>query len=286
MIQQPPVSIVILNWNGWADTIECIRSVQSITYKNYKIVVVDNSSTDSSIEKIKSEYPSLEILLSPSNLGFGGGNNIGISHSIDKGAKYIWLLNNDTIVHENSLGRLVEVAEADDMIGAVGSSISDFKFPYNTQSWGGGRISFLFGRTWHLKRPGKIDYLTAASMLIRSSIIQSVGIFDSKYFMYWEDVDLSIRIKKFGYKLAVADLSRVYHKESVSLGKENPLMDAYYNYSATRFFTKHSKIGIVPILVGSFGRIIKRLSEGNVGRARIVFYNTILALLPDVRTKE
>ncbi|GGO20000.1 glycosyltransferase family 2 protein [Deinococcus humi] len=282
MKTEPFVSIIMLNWNGWEYTIECLRSLERITYKNYKIVLIDNASTDSSIERIKSLFPNLEIIKSSSNLGFGGGNNIGIRRSIEDNSDYVWLLNNDTTVCTDALTKLVEMAESDPKIGAVGSLIVDSDFPYGVQAWGGGKVSFIFGRAWHLKKPDNIDYLTAASVLIRTSIVETLEGFDSGFFMYWEDVDLSIRIRKLGFSLAVADLSRVYHKESSSLGKKSPLMDAYYNYSATRFFKKHSKIAEIPILFGSLGRTFKRIYEGDYQRAKIVIFETKKALSDNI----
>ncbi len=278
MNDSPVVFILLLNWNGWRDTHECIVSLKNIEYLNCKLLVVDNDSVDDSVSILKSLHPDLDILSSPSNLGFGGGNNLGIEYAISRGADYIWILNNDTVVSSNALTELVKAVEDDKTIGAVGSSILDFDFPHNIQAWGGGRVSFFLGSARNLRKPGNINYITGASLLVRTSVLEEIKGFDEAFFMYWEDVDMSLRIQSLGWKITVADMSRVYHKESVSLGKKSPSSISYYNYSAVKFFKVHSKISYLPIVLGSIIRFSKRIFMSDWIGAKIVVYKTIEAL--------
>ena len=115
------VCCVVLNWNGWADTLECMGALRECTYPRLTIIVVDNGSTNDSVARIKSAYPDILLLESGSNLGFSGGNNIGIRHALALGADFVWLLNNDTRPAADALDALVEKALSDGGIGAVGS---------------------------------------------------------------------------------------------------------------------------------------------------------------------
>jgi GT2 family glycosyltransferase len=255
----PRVYIVVLNWNGWQDTVACVTSVRALTYDDYRVVVVDNGSSDGSVERVRTACPEVEILEAGENLGFSGGNNIGIRFALHQGAEYVWLLNNDTTVDPSALSAMVECAETDSLIGAVGSVIFDWSEHERVQSWGGGRITFSTGRSIHLDQRGNIDFLTGASLLLRSRALRDVGLLDDNYFMYWEDADISMRIRKAGWSLAVADDAAVFHKQSASLGKGNPIMIRYFNRSAIRFFRTHAAYPVFPIVIGSIGRLCKRL---------------------------
>ena len=117
------VTIILLNWNGKEDTIECLESLKHITYPNYEILLVDNGSTDGSVECFRERYPGMEIIENGENLGFAEGNNVGIRRAMDEGADYVLLLNNDTVVDPEFLGELVKVGESDPKIGIVGPKI-------------------------------------------------------------------------------------------------------------------------------------------------------------------
>lgn len=108
-MKKPHVSIILLNWNSADDTIDCLNSLQSLDYENYSIIVVDNASSDGSIESISAAYPEIQILRNSLNAGFAGGNNVGIKFAIDKGTDYIWLLNNDTMIDPGALTPLLNL---------------------------------------------------------------------------------------------------------------------------------------------------------------------------------
>nr|WP_163056277.1 glycosyltransferase family 2 protein [Acidithiobacillus ferrooxidans] len=265
---QPLVSIILLNWHGWRDTIACLDSLARLDYQNYHVLVVDNGSTDDSVARIRAAHPEVPIIETGRNLGFSGGCNVGIRRALDEGADYVWLLNNDTTVDPQALSAMVAVAEADPRVGAVGSVLYYLDSPKDIQAWGGGRVCFWSGRTRHHLGPvpsASLHYLTAASILIRRRAMEEVGLLDeSTFFMYWEDTDLSFRLRRAGWRLAVADQSIILHREHAATGKGSPLLDYYFSESAVRFFRRHAPIAAWPIAIGALGRLVKRVLRGNL----------------------
>ena len=263
----PTVYIILLNWQGWQDTIACLDSLKSLEYTNYRVLVVDNGSADDSVARIRAAHPGVLILETGHNLGFSGGCNVGIRRALEEGADYVWLLNNDTTVDPQALTTMVAVAVADPGVGAVGSVLYYLDSPKDIQAWGGGRVCFWSGRAHHHLTPvtsSWLHYLTAASILLYRRALEDVGLLDEKtFFMYWEDTDFSFRLRKAGWRLAVADQSIVLHREHAATGKGCPLLDYYFNESAVRFFRRYAPIPAWPISVGVLGRLTKRVLRRN-----------------------
>jgi GT2 family glycosyltransferase len=268
------VYVILLNWNGWKDTLACIDSLKRLTYPEYRILVVDNGSTNDSVHRIRTAFPDVPILEAGSNLGFAGGCNLGIRHALAQNAVFIWLLNNDTVVEPYSLQAMVEVAESDERIGAVGSVLYWMAEPSRVQAWGGGWVSFWTGRWGHHYLPaplGKLHYLTGASLLVRREALEDVGLLDEQtFFMYWEDTDLCFRFRKRGWKLAVAERSVIFHKQAASTGKDSPLLAFYGAKSSFRFFLRHSPFPVWTITIGTSGRIFKRMLRLQSGQMKAV----------------
>lgn len=266
------VVIIIVNWNGWQDTNSCLDSLKSLDYPNFRIIVIDNNSTDDSVNQISASHPNVNLIRTCHNLGFSGGCNVGISSAIDEDAEYVWLLNNDTVINQLTLKEMIILSDTNANIGAVGSRIYYMNESNKIQAWGGGSFSFWTGRTRHILSPAserKLHYITASSILIRCKTLKEIGFLDNKsFFMYWEDVDFSFRLRKAGWKIAVANDSIVYHKEHASTGNKNPTLDLYFNESAIRFYKRHTFFPLWPIIVGTTGRLIKRILEKD--KARII----------------
>ena len=262
------VYIILLNWHGWRDTIACLDSLVSLDYNDYRVLVVDNGSTDDSVARIRAAHPEVPIIETGRNLGFSGGCNVGIRRALEDGADYVWLLNNDTTVDPQALSAMVAVAEADPRVGAVGSVLYYLDSPKDIQAWGGGQVCFWSGRTRHHQGPvpsTSLHYLTAASILLRRRALEEVGLLDENtFFMYWEDTDFSFRLRKVGWHLAVAEQSIVLHREHAATGKGSPLLDYYFNESAVRFFRRYAPIAAWPIFIGVLGRLTKRVLRGNL----------------------
>lgn len=267
---RPVVWIILVNWNGWRDTVECLASLEKLVHDHFdaKTIVVDNGSTDDSVERLKEYFPGLNILLANVDLGYAGGCNIGIRKAMAEGADYVWALNNDAIVPPTALEELVTAAESDKRLGVV-ASVSYYKdAPQKIQAWGGGWISFWTGRAGHYHETvgrHKLQYITGASMLLRCTALRSVGVLDEKaYFMYWEDSDLSYRMRKAGWHLYVNPESHVLHGEySKERRSPSPLTDLWYYESAARFFRRHAPIPVYTIGFMLLFRLSRRALSWN-----------------------
>jgi len=267
------VDVLVLNWNNWKDTNECLASLQGLDYDNWKVIVLDNGSTDGSVECIRRHFPEVEVMELGENLGFAKGNNAGIRLALERGAEYVWLLNNDTTVDPNALRALVERADTDPKIGAVGSAIYSMGEPSHLQAWGGGHVSWL-GRSHHFTGPvrdERVQFLTGASLFLRCSAVRQVGLLDEGFFMYWEDADYCFRMRRAGWNLAVSGDSRVWHKEQGTVGKQSERLDFQFSKSAVRFYKRNSDIPLLPITITVFLRIAKRVVAGDWKAVRAVF---------------
>jgi GT2 family glycosyltransferase len=203
MINFPKVFIIVLHYQNWDDTNECLDSLKKIDYDNFEIMVIDNDKE---------------------NQGFAKGNNIGIKQALEKKADYILLLNNDTIVDPDFLKKLVEAGESGKQFGILGPVI--YKYPTNEIHFDGGKINRLYTKGMH--QTGATDYITGACMLIKREVIEKIGLMDEDYFLYFEDVDWCLRARRAGYKCVVVPTSKIWHKVSSS-AKENSFSYIYYH---------------------------------------------------------
>jgi GT2 family glycosyltransferase len=270
----PDVAVVIVNWNGWRDTLECLESLAQLDYPNFRVLVVDNDSSDDSVIRIREGWPGVEVIATGRNLGFSGGCNMGIRRAMARGVRYIWLLNNDTKVDSHALTAMVQRAEREARLGAVGSVLYYMDRPETVQAWGGGTVNLWTGLSRHFTSQvpeRRIDYLTGASVLLRSKALEEVGLFDEQFFMYWEDADLSFRLRERGWMLAVEPAAKIWHKEGGSIGRGTVAQDEYFVASALRFFRLHAPIPAVPIGISVSLKLIRRILVRDWARARAVW---------------
>jgi len=250
------VGIVLLNWNGLEDTLECINSLNMLSYTNYVIIVVDNNS-DEDISPLEEKYSDVVVIKNKSNDGFAKGNNIGIKRASELGCDYIWILNNDTVVATDSLDELVKVMDADSKIGAVTNLI--YYYDDKKLAWfaGGFIKNGTPGHLGYFKEidlktlSDETDYLSGCSFLARTEALNSVEGFDEKYFCYSEDVDISLRMKEIGYKLAFSKYAIVWHKVSKSAGKTHSPIKEYYKARNNIYFLNKNKYPKIYILKSS-----------------------------------
>jgi GT2 family glycosyltransferase len=287
------IAVVLLNWNGWRDTIRCLESLLVSDQVAFRIVVVDNGSTDGSADQVRewaavriatttydrnqalaggieseeakvAMFPrSLVLVLNGDNVGFGAGNNVGLSYALARGFDAVWVLNNDTTVDSGCLASMLRAIESGPHIGAAGCVTYQMDHPHTVQLWGGAHVDMVLGIALHimsLSASHRLNMLSGVSVLLRADALREIGLFDENFFMYWEDADLSFRLRSAGWALRVAPEARIWHRESSSLGgRTNRDRDHYYNESLEKFFLKHSWLPAVPICLGLTARRAKRV---------------------------
>lgn len=243
------VYIVIVNYNAQRDLKECLVSLKKLRYPSYKVVVVDNGSHDGSSQMVKAEFPWVELIELKTNLGFAGGNNVGIEYALKNNADYILLLNNDTIVEPNFLNDLVKVASQEARIGLVAPKI--LFYPDSNLVWSaGGKVNLWLGQTKHLfgeEKEDKVpsynyeaDYLPFAAVLIKKEVFEKIGLLDPAYFLVFEDTDFCLRAKRAGFRLIVCPRSKIWHKASRSFkGTQSPLYLYYIVRNKGQFMKKN-----------------------------------------------
>lgn len=232
----PLVYIVIVNYNGYEDTIECIKSLEKIEYDNYKVIIIDNNSTNNSEKIMIQKLPQYNIIQTGKNIGFAGANNIGIKYALTNNSDYVLLLNNDTIVDKFFLNNLIKNVGSKERVGISTGKI--YYYSDKKKLWyGGGSIYGIKGIGNH-KYYNKEDndnnnhekYITFASgcfMLLSKEMIKDVGYLNEDYFMYYEDVDYCKKVLNKGYKILYCPKSIIYHKISSSIGSGSELSQYY-----------------------------------------------------------
>lgn len=277
---KPLVSIIILNWNGWEDTIECLESLYQIDYANYEVVLVDNGSEDDSIGKIKeycrgklkvksiffqyyqnnkpikvfeyskkeTETKKLTIIKNDKNYGFAEGNNIGINHALNVlNPDYILLLNNDTVVDKEFLNELVQSMEKNPKIGFAGPKTYYYNYngKKNVINFAGGYLNHLMGSAHHIgineidknqyEKTSIVNFVEGSCILIRKEVLDKIGLFDTKYFAYWEEYDLCMRGLNQNYFSLYVAKAKIWHKVSSSSKGDTKI---YYLTRNRFWFTK------------------------------------------------
>jgi len=218
------VLIIIVAYNSSDYIGDCLSSLGGVDYPrdSFDVLVIDNASTDGSMDQIRKDWPAVKLIVNQKNLGFAGGNNIGFQYAVDNGFDYIYLLNQDTVVRPDFLTQAIISAEAEPDIGAVQSKLLLYQDKTKINSIGN-EIHFLgFAFAGGYKQPDRplpareITYPSGAAVLIKVAALNRVGFFNPEFFMYHEDVDLGWRIWLEGYKIKLAPGSIVYHKYEFS----------------------------------------------------------------------
>lgn len=241
MKQYPNISIVILNYNGRKVLEKCLASVFRVNYPNFSVVVVDNNSADGSLEAAKAKFSKAIFIKNEQNLGFASGNNVGIRFSLEHGADYILLLNNDTEVTSDFLAFLTAASEKNKKIGIAGPII--FKGNSKKVWFSGGEIDWFRMKTRHVEELGgekaySTGFITGCAMLVKKEVFKKVGLLDEDFFLYWEDADFSVRAQKAGFGCVVVPASKINHFEKSG---NNPKDKAYWLVvSGLLFFKKNT----------------------------------------------
>lgn len=308
---QAACAIVILNWNGWQDTLACLESVSQLSHENYTVIVVDNASEDASQQKIpkwksangvmkfdaavtQEELNTVELnfshqsciyIQSSTNDGFASGNNIGIQLAIDAGCEYVWLLNNDTEVDPHALDALQRKIKQQH-IGMCGSILRYFDARDTVQAIGGVDFNLINASGVQIGQGLSVDevnlvefakhrptYIAGASMLLSVNFLQEVGLMETSYFLYFEEIDWALRAQP-KWKTAIAIDSIVYHKEGASIGtnsrnQRSPLSQYYLNRNLIRFYALRKPYLLPVALMKTSKELLKQMVKRDWALAKV-----------------
>lgn len=284
MYKKPLVSIVIVNYKEPRDTLALLTSLQNVRYSNFEIVLVDNGAEVDRAPLFKSYFSTVNVYSVTKNLGFAGGANLGIRKS--KG-EFVLLLNNDTIVPSDFLEPLVQLFQQDAEIGMVSPKIKFYDNPELIQYAGASQIDLFIGRGqkfgYGKKDIGQYDHVkptglcNGACMMIRKKVFEDVGLLSELYFMYYEEHDFCLRAKRLGWKAYYAGNTNILHKQSMSIGKSNPLKLYYQNRNRIIYMRRFSK-GISLVLFYCFlivfqipSKVLKHLIQGQFVQIKYLF---------------
>jgi len=227
----PRVLITIVNWNGRNDLFELLASINNLNYPkdNYKIMVIDNGSNDGSQMAVLKEFPDICLLENKKNIGYVKAVNQGIANGLNMEVDYIWIFNNDVVVGEDSIKRLIEVGQQDERIGVIAPVIYSYDNPemidnigYKINFWTGRLEKLKYGRDVfrnHEDKIADVDSCLGCSNLIKASVFKKVGLFQTIYELYFEETDFNVRARQKGFRVVVAKEAKVWHKNASTMNK-------------------------------------------------------------------
>lgn len=235
---QEKVAVVILNWNGKQDSLNCIRSVRALEYGNIEIIVVDNGSIDGSVDAIHAFYPGVRLIATGKNLGYAGGNNVGMREALAHGANFVLVLNNDATVSPNLIDCFLSASAKEPLAAAFSAKIYYQSRP-DIIWYAGARWMQRLGRFVHLghgeqddgltyNNLEETDYASGCALFTSARVIKRVGLLDEKYFLMFEEADWCYRARSLGYKIFFVPEAKVWHKVSTSFGGESSPLANYF----------------------------------------------------------
>lgn len=234
----PRVLIILLNWNGKKDTLECLDSLSKVTYPKFQTIVVDNGSTDDSVSAIRTLFPQIPIFENGANLGFAAGNNVGISWGLKKNYEWILLLNNDTVVDPFFLDEFIKAALENPNAKILGAKIYQYGDPTRIDHLGGfwnpsvaefeshGSNQIDDGISFECMK--SVDYVCGAALLMHRSVPESIGLLEPKFFLFWEETDFCFRARRKGFEVWTAPKAKIWHKVSSSFSGGKPHMHYFW----------------------------------------------------------
>jgi GT2 family glycosyltransferase len=238
---QPKIFIIVLNFNGRDVLTQCLSSVYQSDYLNFEVVVVDNNSSDESLEQAKKSFSRAYFIKNSENFGFSRGNNMGIRFALEKFAEYIFILNNDAVIEKTTLSEMVQAIQKNDSAGIASPVILDAD---NRTVWfAGGTIDWRKMRTNHVHEirsdsPYQSEYISGCAMFVKKAVFREIGILDERFFLYYEDADFSMRAKKAGFDLIIVPSVRIKHLEQSN--NRNNLKTYWLVLSGLMFFYTYS----------------------------------------------
>jgi len=302
-----PCYILVVNYKRWEEALECIRSVFASTYPNFKVILTDNRSDNQSLEMIRqdledkpvelpvsrgqlktilvrhqafaslavSQLPDLTLVQNDANPGFAAGNNIALRAVMGEDA-YIWLLNPDMTVAEDTLTEMIRCAQSgsNTIVGAVHRSFYDHE---KVILYGGARVNYWIGNNSFISKPediGRTGYISGGSLLTDASSFRTVGLLPEEYFLYWEETDWCYQAREKGFPIVVCERATCYDKRSTTIGN-GFWADYFYTRNGLLFLKKFKRAYLPSALLMTFFRVAKKLALGQGGRAKGVMLGAI-----------
>ncbi|MBY0359133.1 MAG: glycosyltransferase family 2 protein [Candidatus Obscuribacterales bacterium] len=258
---KPNVWLAVLHYQSQEKTKACLKSLLATDYPDKNIVVLDNCSPEGSIEDLAQEFPGCKFISVPENLGFAGGANEAVSYCITQGADWVWLLNNDTTVAPDSLSLLMAAALKNEKAALLGASIYSPKGKEMHRA-GAGEIDFVKAKTYERKaiddsrETNECDWLSGCNLLIRAQAFRECDGFDEDFFLYFEDTDLSLRLRKLGWQCLLVPKARIEHEGNASTTGDLSIWRSYYHTrNRLLFFNKHQ--AELPAVLAVGGHILR-----------------------------
>ena len=261
----PKVCAVILNLADTPCLLECLRSLEKAAYGNLEIVVVHNGPRSEEFDKAVRGASSRvsEVLFTGYNAGFAAGSNAGMRAALSRGAEHVLLLNDDTVVAPDFLGTLTAQAEADGP-GMFGPRIFYFSEPekiwFTGAAFDSSTCSFttpgadLTESVWGRPEPADTDYVTGCCLLVSRKVLETIGLLDERFFLYWEDADWCFRARARGFRCGIVPSSRIWHKVSSSTGGEGSPLKTYYKARGRLLFSGLHAPGAKKKIIHEFAR--------------------------------
>ena len=282
----PKVSIIILNWNSYEVTRDCLASLEKVDFPNREVVLVDNGSHDGSADRLAREFPAVRIIRNEQNLGFTGGNNVGIRDALERSPDYLLLLNNDTVVAPNFLSELVKVAETDKRIGLLNPKIYYFEPPDRIWYAGGIRKPWrVFPLHLGLRKRDdgsynqtrEVSFITGCALMIKAVVVRQIGLLDEVFFLTFEDADWSMRASRAGFKQFYVPASVIWHKDSYVTKKSigNAGRNFYTMRNTVLFARKYLQSRYWPLFMISVGKYVAYRTVVDLARGDV---KTVTAL--------
>jgi GT2 family glycosyltransferase len=246
---RPKVALVILNWNNPEETLACLASIAGLDYHALSAIVVDNGSTDDSVRRIRAAHSTVTLVETGENLGYAGGNNVGIRCALQQGAEYICILNNDVTVAPGFVTPLLSALQSDPVVGAATSLVVATDHPDQVWALGSavdrstGTVSRLHAgedvSRWRSRPPFAVDVASGAAMMVKREVFDTFGLMDEGFFLYYEETDWCLRVQQAGYQIMAVPSSVVFHGVSAALGESSPVIDYYMLRNHLRFIARN-----------------------------------------------
>lgn len=268
------VFTVILNTNRRDDTLACLEALQASTYQPHTIIVLDNASTDGSVEAIMAQFPQVQIIRLQENKGYAGNNNVGIAAALEQGADWVYVLNEDTIQAPDCLSELVAIGASDPKIGIVGPMVYHADEPAVIQSAGGwmdaywqaGHTAQNENDTGQFTEPRAVAWISGCAIMVRRAVIEQCGMLDERFFYYWEETEWCVRVGLAGWRILHVPQAHLWHK-GVQRNYIPSHNVAYYNTrNYLMFLNKHKAPAYVHLQ--AWYRILRRFMVMHVREDR------------------